>query len=285
MTKSCVLLVEADSAVCALQAQALEHAGYHVTRASHGRHALELLEASSSGGAVYDLVVADVGGGSITGLALLEAAMRLTPAPEVVLTTAVATVETAVAALRGGASDYLIKPIAPADLKASIAQALERRAARATRAVALVHIAHELTHIHTAALRGFGPRPETPPTATSALLRVGPLVLDTARRLARWHGRPLLLTPIEHALLRYLAETPSQVHRYSAIVHWTHDLDTGEHEAKVLLKSHARNLRRKIDPGYFINVKGVGYMLVADPLDANTLACEEAAQDAHVAAA
>jgi DNA-binding response OmpR family regulator len=118
-------------------------------------------------------------------------------------------------------------------------------------------------------------------------LRVGPLSIDTARRIARWGEQRLVLTPIEHALLHYLAKAPGRVHSYRAIVEWTHNVSLSDTEAKLLIKSHVRNLRRKIEPGYLIHSKCTGYMLVADPAEAIAFASanEGSSRPEHVAAA
>jgi DNA-binding response OmpR family regulator len=287
MAPSRILLVEDDSAVRALQAEVLAEAGYIITEALDGAQALALLAAGHTL-PPYDLVVSDLYLGDSDGLALLSAAQQLPFPPAVVLVTGEASVETAVAALRGGAADYLIKPVLPAQLLQSVTTALEQRAARLARATVLNRLAHEIAHLpasslHARSLDALDSLGDVSPIR----LQVGPLSLDTARRVAYWRGRHLLLTPIEHALLYYLAKTPGRVHSYRAIVEWTHNVSLSEMEAKLLLKSHVRNLRRKIEPGYLIHSKCAGYMLVADPSEAISLASanEEPSRREHVAAA
>ncbi|NJL35017.1 MAG: helix-turn-helix domain-containing protein, partial [Chloroflexaceae bacterium] len=59
-------------------------------------------------------------------------------------------------------------------------------------------------------------------------------------------GQPLHLTPMEHALLRCLAEVPSNTLSYRELVHRMHGYEVINPEAQVLLKTHVRNVRRKI---------------------------------------
>lgn len=258
-----VMLVEPEREARARYTVALEREGYSVGCAHSVEHALRLLATPLDGKASYYAVIIDLDVGDSGGFEVLEAAMRLAWPPTVVLVATHTTIETALAALRGGAADYLCKPVAPAQLVESLARGLERRAALIARAAALVRSAE----IVTACL---GPSPNTAlldSQQDGPTMRVGPLALDLARRSARWRGRALHLTPIEHALLRYMAAAPDQVHSYQAIVQWTHDLSLSESEAKLLIKSHVRNLRRKIDAGYLLHMKGAGYMLVTEPYE------------------
>jgi DNA-binding response OmpR family regulator len=282
-----ILLVEDDGAVRALQAEVLAQEGYAIAEASDAAQALALLEAEYAS-LPFDLVVTDLYLGDGDGLALLSVAQQLPCAPAVVLVTGEASVETVVAALRGGAADYLTKPVLPSQLLQCVVTVLQQRAARLRRASVLTRLAHEIVHVSTSGantsdldtLVSLG-------NGSNTQLRVGPLLIDTARRIARWGEQRLVLTPIEHALLHYLARAPGQVHSYRAIVEWTHNLSLSDTEAKLLLKSHVRNLRRKIEPGYLIHSKCAGYMLVADPSEAMAFASvnEESPLRERVAAA
>jgi two-component system response regulator AtoC len=74
--------------------------------------ALDLLERERPG-----LVLTDLCMPGMDGIGLLDAAKRLDPEVHVVLLTAYATVQTAVTAMRQGASDYLTKPFTRAELE------------------------------------------------------------------------------------------------------------------------------------------------------------------------
>jgi len=77
-----------------------------------------------------DLVVVDLRLGDGSGLELLELIVREQPAVAVLMMTAFSSVDTAVSALKTGASDYLLKPILDEDFLARIRKALEHRALR-----------------------------------------------------------------------------------------------------------------------------------------------------------
>jgi diguanylate cyclase (GGDEF)-like protein len=75
----------------------------------------------------FDLVLSDLTMPEISGLELLERVQRRFPGCEFVIVTANATVESAVHALRMGATDYLQKPVRAADLILCLERAIARR--------------------------------------------------------------------------------------------------------------------------------------------------------------
>lgn len=84
-----------------------------------GQAALELLQREE-----VDLVITDVNMPRMDGMALLRALRAKPHAPPVVVMTAYASVESAVAAMREGAIDYLTKPFDEARLKLTLQRAL-----------------------------------------------------------------------------------------------------------------------------------------------------------------
>ncbi|MDR3557329.1 MAG: response regulator, partial [Syntrophobacteraceae bacterium] len=80
--------------------------GHRVVEAGNGEDALRLLETS-----YFDLLLLDFKMPGLSGLDLLKEAKRLNPSIDAVIVTAFGTIETAVQAMKSGASDYLAKPI------------------------------------------------------------------------------------------------------------------------------------------------------------------------------
>ncbi len=73
----------------------------------------------------FDLVLTDYRMAEMNGLELLTEVKRRFPDASVVLMTAYATVENAVAAMKGGASDYLSKPFSLQEVQHVVDRALE----------------------------------------------------------------------------------------------------------------------------------------------------------------
>ncbi len=121
-----ILLVEDDANARRLMAIALARAGHEVETAASVAEAERAIATRRP-----DLVLTDLRmEGRDAGLEVLRLAKRRHPEVPVALITAYATAETAVAAMKEGAFDYLTKPVAAADLVALVERALARTGAR-----------------------------------------------------------------------------------------------------------------------------------------------------------
>jgi CheY-like chemotaxis protein len=122
-----LLLVDDEEANRLLLSRRLEQAGYHVTQAEHGRHALQLMAMER-----FDLVLLDMSMPEMDGLATLDAVKSsetLLDIP-VVMLTADNNRESIIHCLSLGAADYLIKPVNPVELKQRVRHCLETKAVR-----------------------------------------------------------------------------------------------------------------------------------------------------------
>jgi two-component system response regulator FlrC len=119
-----VLVVEDDAALREALADTLRAAGLSPLAAADAQAALQLLASEDIG-----LVISDVNMPGANGYELLSSIKRMRPYLPVVLMTAYGTVTQAVAAMREGATDYIVKPF---DAKALIDMAQRQLAARVT---------------------------------------------------------------------------------------------------------------------------------------------------------
>ena len=100
-----LLVVEDDAAVRTTVVTFLELEGYSVDAVASTGEALERLSETS-----YPIVISDIYIDDRTGLDVLDAARQKDPQCSVILMTARGTMETVMAATRGGAFDYVAKP-------------------------------------------------------------------------------------------------------------------------------------------------------------------------------
>ena len=101
----------------------LGRSGHTVLEASSGHVAREVLAKGR-----VDIVVTDLMMPGLDGMAVLEAVREVDGNIPVVVMTAHATVETAVAAMRAGAWDYVAKPFSADQLRLAVERALQHRA-------------------------------------------------------------------------------------------------------------------------------------------------------------
>ena len=116
-----VLVVDDEEPVLLTIQGVLELDGYTVTATSSGAHALQLL-----GSQRFDVLLTDLRLDGVEGIDLLREARRQSPETASIMFTGYASLETAVAALREGAYDYLFKPCDVGELRRTVAHAIER---------------------------------------------------------------------------------------------------------------------------------------------------------------
>jgi two-component system response regulator PilR (NtrC family) len=117
-----VLIAEDEDGVRDSLVQVLQEEGYEVVSCADGDGAIAALSARE-----FDVVISDVRMPGADGLAVLRQAREVAPQTLVLLMTAHATVDTAIEALRGGAQDYLLKPVMFDDLLHKVEGLIEHR--------------------------------------------------------------------------------------------------------------------------------------------------------------
>ena len=178
-----ILVVDDEAMPRMTITRALSLMGYKADQAASGAEALSKLSAR-----FYDLVLLDLRMPGVDGVEVMRQARSLCPDTLVIVLTAHATLDSAIAAVRFGAVDYLLKPYSLRDTEAAIARALERRPGSS----------------------------EGEPPPTGRTLQRGPVTLDLEKRtttVSLFDGTTLqaALTGNEAALLLYLMQSPDTV--------------------------------------------------------------------------
>lgn len=220
-----VLLIEDDAALAAELAAGLGERGYAVEVAADGPGGLAAARA-----AAWDLIVLDRLLPGMDGLSVLRGLRDAGVNTPALLLSALGAIDDKVLGLRAGGDDYVVKPVALAELAARL-EALLRR----------------------------------PANPTEARLRVGPLELDLIARQA-WRGsRELELLPREFQLLEYMMRHEGQVVTRAMLLEhvWKYRFTPQTN----LVDVHMGRLRRKVDapdePALIASVRGAGFMLRA----------------------
>ncbi len=120
--KARVLVLDDDVDSLASVVAALRRDGYDVHPFADPREGVARLAAEGA-----DVVLTDLRMPGLTGMDVIRQVVRENPGIPVVVLTAFGTVESAVEAVRAGASDYLMKPVGIPQLRAAVFKALKER--------------------------------------------------------------------------------------------------------------------------------------------------------------
>src|SRR5581483_5545766 len=124
-SQGAILVVDDDAEMRELVRDVLAERGHHVTTAGGGREALQRLAEED-----YAAVLTDLRMKEMQGIELLGEIRRLYPDTGVILMTAFGSIETAVEAMKHGASDYLVKPVKTDELVRVVERVLREAALR-----------------------------------------------------------------------------------------------------------------------------------------------------------
>jgi two-component system, OmpR family, response regulator len=220
-----IMVVEDEALIAAFIEKGLRAEGHAVSIESSGERALERVATERP-----DVVLLDVMLPGVDGFGVLGAIRAIEPSLPVIMLTARGDVADRVHGLDLGATDYLVKPFAFAELAARVR-----------------------AHLRTAAGR----------EARADVLEVGRLRLDLLARQATVDGAEVAVTTREFALLAYLMRHPRQVLSRQQILDavWGFAHDPRSNVVDV----YVGYLRGKLDsgePSVIETVRGMGYRLV-----------------------
>lgn len=216
-----LLLVEDDVMVASGMKLGLTDAGYTVDWVGSGERAEQALERDS-----FDLAIVDIGLPGLNGLELTQRLRGRGLTMPVLILTARDALHDRVQGLDLGADDYMLKPFELPELLARLRALLRRSQA-----------------------------------ATSAVLGLGPLEMDTAQRRVSLAGQPMELGPREWTVLEYLllqAPKPAAKDKLlAALTGWDKEITPNAIEVYV------SRLRAKLEPAGVAlrSIRGFGYRL------------------------
>ena len=119
MNKASILIVDDEESI-RISLEAILKKKYYAQTAKSGSIALEMLQNGH-----YDLILSDIKMDDMTGIVLLKKVKENFPEIAVLLMTGYSSLNTAIEALRLGASDYLIKPVSRKTVFVSITRCLK----------------------------------------------------------------------------------------------------------------------------------------------------------------
>jgi len=261
-----ILIIDDEATLRSTLARILQGAGFEVTTAGSGAEGLAFLSQQS-----FDLVYLDIRMPDMSGLEVLKSIHIKHPETAVVLFTAQPDLNSAIQAMREGALDYLLKPLQPKTI-------IERTQAVLTRTGTERRKRHIRSQIDTLQSQlqsleaGEGSEKQTnlqDLTIKERFVVRGKLALDLHARRATLDGGTISLSPASFDYLLVLARHAPNTVDYQTLVAEAQGYKAEAREAQELVKWHIHHIRQAIEsdaekPAYVINVRGVGYRLVAD---------------------
>jgi DNA-binding response OmpR family regulator len=258
-----ILIIDDEAILRQTLARVLQQAGFEVTTAENGDQGISFIQTTS-----FDLVFMDLRMPGIAGMDALKIIHSNYPNLPVILFTAQPDLNSAVEALRNGATDYLLKPLKP--------QAVIERAQAVLEKQQRENRKREITsQIETlqAELKGLSTGQTGPLQAANLnadrFLKRGALVLDLHKRCLVINEQTINVPHTSFNYLLVLARHSPDVVNYQTLVAEAQGYQADIREAQELTKWHIHQLRQSIEqdahaPSFLINVRGTGYRLVAD---------------------
>ncbi len=253
-----ILIVDDEWATRHTLANLLKRTGYRVEEADSGREALEHIKRQH-----FDLVILDLKMPEMDGTEVLRAARPLAPDTVFVILTAYGTLDSAVAAIRHGAFDYLLKPSSMSEIVRVVEAGLAQRRQKLARENPVALLERALEELKA---RG---EDAMPAPAQERFLQGPDVNVDVLRRLVVVCGQPVDLTPTEYDILVYLLRHPDRVVSSRELVAHLRGCELDERDARIILRAHMHRLRHKLErdpshPRIISTVRGTGYRVVAN---------------------
>lgn len=240
----------------------LANAGYDVSVTAAPGQALAWMTDD-----VFDVILIDLDTSELEPIPFMQSVRRIQPDVQIIILTSRPTLLTAIAAIRAGATDYLIQPIETHVILDSVRRSLESLAALKSQLSRLVRQVSKInaeTDPEQGLEAGNG-------ASLSSVIMVPPFRLDYTRRqvtVLNGENRTIDLSRGETSVLACLMSNPDQPMTTPQLARlaWNYQMEADE--AGELVRPYIHRLRRKLEenpnePSLLLTVRGLGYLFVS----------------------
>lgn len=264
-----LLIVDDEAHIRAILVKALTLVGYEVDEAASGQEALALLHTEP-----YDLMVLDMVLPGMEGIDVLRQAHQIQANVSIIILTGNATLESAIAAVKSAAVDYLLKPASIHEIIDAITNALQKRAASAQKELLIDVLGEALERADSA--ESASPLSQLPQKSQSRFVVTQPLCLDRSQQIVTHDDEPdrsVDLSRGETAVLMSMMQNADQILSCEQLVWLAWGYKAERIEAKSVIRPYIFRLRNKLEdnpkkPRLIRTIRKRGYKFVS--ADSNT---------------
>ena len=219
-----ILVVDDEKAIRRFLRVSLSAQGYHIFEARNAEEALEMSVSSHP-----DIILLDLGLPDRDGVEVAGELRKRVKTPIIILTVR-EDEKSKIAALDGGADDYLTKPFSMGELLARIRAVMRRMV----------------------------------PWEEDSVYECDNLSVDFTKRIVQVKGKPIHLTPTEYDILKVFILNAGKVLTHRQILREVWNMSDDFEGIEHLLRVTISNLRNKIEPNsdrptYILTESGIGY--------------------------
>jgi DNA-binding response OmpR family regulator len=259
-----ILIIEDEASLRKTLARILQQAGFEVTTAESAEQGLDYLKTTT-----FDLIFTDLRLPGMAGLEALKRIQSTNPNIPVVLFTAQPDINSAVEALRHGATDYLLKPLKPEiilERTKTILSNQQKEKRKREIASEIEKLQNELKQIENGEEKLTSNISET---KAERFIKQGSLVLDLHTRRVALKDEIINLPPTSFDYLLVLIRHAPNIVDFQTLVAEAQGIQAETREAQELSKWHIHQIRQAIEkdtknPSMLITIRGTGYRFVSD---------------------
>jgi DNA-binding response OmpR family regulator len=260
-----ILIVDDEPALRQTLGAILKRSGFIPVLAGTGQEGLGKLGRDS-----FSLIFLDIKLPDVMGVDLLPKIHQIDPDLPVVILTAHATLDAAIQAVRGGARDFLVKPIDPKAIINRVDQILQENKEPQRQREIISQVQDLLAELHPPDISGH--RTETPQAQASdgdaaRFLSCGMIKADLHTQHIEFDGAVIPIPPSSFEYLITLMRHSPEAVSFEALVKESQGYECSRNEARDITRWHMHKLRKALeqdssDPQHLITVRDLGYRLV-----------------------
>lgn len=261
-----ILIIDDEPALRQTLGAILKRSGYIPVLAGTGQEGMEKL-----GGDSFSLIFLDIKLPDVMGVDLLPKIHQVDPELPVIILTAHATLDAAIHAVRGGARDFLLKPIDPKTIIERVDQIFEEKKEPQRQREIISQVKNLLAELQLPDVSGQSQeniQPQSAQPDSARFLTCGVIKADLHTQHIEIDGEVASIPPSSFGYLVTLMRHSPEAVSFEALVKESQGFECSRKEASDITRWHIHKIRKALeqdssDPQHLITVRDFGYRLVS----------------------